>query len=244
MAGLSIRYHSGVDEHGGRRAEGLSPRELQLLSYAAQGFTDKAISNKLGISLATIGTYWGRIRIKFGPLNRTELVANWLKEQASEAVQQLQTDNELLMAQVSEYAKVEQMLKATLELMHEVIDVPVDAILIVNEAGTIELANEQAERMFGYRTGELAGVSVEALVPKAVRDQHVANRLSYNENPVRKQMNDHLGTEALREDGSTFPIASLLSATHGPSGLLVTCVIRDLTAQLEAVAAQAEEADR
>ena len=45
----------------------LSPRELQLIEYATQGLTDTAIALKLGISEATVGTYWGRVRIKIGP---------------------------------------------------------------------------------------------------------------------------------------------------------------------------------
>src|SRR5690348_5144271 len=91
--------------------EGLSPRELQLLSFAAQGLTDNAISHKLGISLATVGTYWGRIRIKLGPLNRTELVANWLKEQPAVTVDQLKSDNEDLLTRIDEHSKTQEMLK-------------------------------------------------------------------------------------------------------------------------------------
>ena len=45
-----------------------------MLLLAAQGLTDQGIAHRLEISLATVGTYWGRIRIKIGPLSRTGLV--------------------------------------------------------------------------------------------------------------------------------------------------------------------------
>ena len=59
--------------------ESLSPRERQLLEMAKNGLTDAAIANELGISLATVSTYWGRVRIKYGPLGRTEIVARYLR---------------------------------------------------------------------------------------------------------------------------------------------------------------------
>lgn len=59
--------------------DSLSPRERQLLVMATDGRTDQAIAGELGISLATVSTYWGRIRIKFGPLGRTEIVARYLR---------------------------------------------------------------------------------------------------------------------------------------------------------------------
>lgn len=212
--------------------EGLSPREHQLLSLAAQGFTDNAIGTKLGISLATVGTYWGRIRIKFGPLNRTELVAIYLKEAAAVAVEELKTDNERLIQEVEEHAKTMEMLKATLELFRGLVETAPDAILLVNEEGAIELANAQAEDMFGYSRGELVGMSVEKLVPQDLRIDHIRHREEYNDNPVKRRMGIHLATDAVRKDGTVFRMATALSASTTPNGILVTCIIRDLSHQI------------
>lgn len=222
-----------------RNAGDLSPRELQLLSLAAQGFTDQAISHKLAISLGTIGTYWGRIRIKFGPLNRTELVANWLKLQATATLDELMLDNRRLLSEVRTHAMREQMLQATLDGLRQLIDPPPDAILIVNGEGKICLANALAEKMFGYEPGALEGSLIEDLVPPEVRDKHTTNRNEYTQNPVRRQMNDHLATEGLRKDGSRFPVAAMLSASDGPSGVLVTCLLRNLGQHLDSVASAA-----
>lgn len=212
--------------------DALSHRERQLLGLAAQGFTDNAIARELGISLATVGTYWGRIRIKFGPLNRTELVAVYLREEASRAIQALRNENEKLLVDLGEQAKTAQMLKTSLELFRGLIDTAPDAIMLVDQDGIIELANEQAEEMFGYGSGELLGLSVEQLIPSDLRVRHLDYRAEYNANPIKRRMGEHLATKAIRKDGTIFRMATALSATPTPNGLLVTCIIRDLTPKL------------
>src|SRR5512135_589911 len=82
-------------------SEALSQRERQILVYAAAGLTDQAIANKLGISRATVTTYWGRIRTKFGPFGRTELVANYVQEKANRNTEQL-TASESLFRSIAE----------------------------------------------------------------------------------------------------------------------------------------------
>lgn len=78
-------------EDEGALVDSLSPRERQLLVMATNGLTDQAIANELGISLATVSTYWGRVRIKFGPLGRTEIVARYLRALMNRASAELRT---------------------------------------------------------------------------------------------------------------------------------------------------------
>lgn len=75
--------------------DSLSQRERQILVYATAGLTDQAMANKLGISRATVTTYWGRIRTKFGAYGRTELVANYVREQANQRNESLAADEGL-----------------------------------------------------------------------------------------------------------------------------------------------------
>jgi PAS domain S-box-containing protein len=212
--------------------ESLSPREQQLLDFAVEGYTDQAIANKLGISLATVGTYWGRVRIKFGPYNRTELVALYLKEEAAQTLSLLREENQDLVAQIEAHAKNEEALKSSLELFRGLVETAPDAILLVTGAGRIELANEQAAQMFGYAASELVGKMIESLVPERHRDQHRANRAEYNSHPTKRRMGEHASTVAVRKDGSEFSIAATLSAIDMPDNLLVTCIIRELTGRV------------
>ena len=207
----------------------LSPREKQLLEMAVAGMTDQAISNNLGISLATVGTYWGRVRIKFGPYNRTELVAIYLKDEAKHALSSLRDENDGLLAKIDEHAQTVQMLQSSLDLFRGLIETAPDAILIVSADGVIELANEQADVMFGYDAHELLGKKVEELIPERYHEAHLKNRQDYAEHPTRRKMGEHAATVAKRKDGSEFPIAAALNATQTPKGILVTCIIRDMS---------------
>jgi PAS domain S-box-containing protein len=225
-----------MDQRPSIMAESLSERERQLVVLASKGLTDTAIALKLGISLATVGTYWGRVRIKFGPLNRTELVAVFLQEQAATVVDGLRAENKVLLETLDEKSKIETMLKTSLELFRGLVETAPDAILLVNEEGNIQLANEQAEEMFGYNSNEMLGLQVDLLVPERYRSKHPENRQTYHETPVKRRMGEHLATFAIRKDGTEFPMATALSATDTHSGLLVTCIVRDLTETLDAFA--------
>lgn len=94
VVGLNRHDASG---HGESRSmtDSLSQRERQILVYATAGLTDQAMANKLGISRATVTTYWGRVRTKFGAYGRTELVANFVREQANLRNENLAADEGL-----------------------------------------------------------------------------------------------------------------------------------------------------
>ncbi|MFD9585325.1 PAS domain S-box protein, partial [Streptomyces sp. NPDC059980] len=47
-----------------------------------------------------------------------------------------------------------------------------DAMVIVDDTGTIRLVNAQTEALFGYRREELLGHPVELLVPGRFRAHH------------------------------------------------------------------------
>jgi DNA-binding CsgD family transcriptional regulator len=57
-----------------RGHHGLSLRELDVLRLAKHGVTDKEIADDLGLSVATLRTYWNRIREKLGAINRTHAI--------------------------------------------------------------------------------------------------------------------------------------------------------------------------
>lgn len=209
--------------------KGLSTRERQLLQMAARGHTDQSIANTLGISLATVGTYWGRVRIKLGHANRTELVAKFLREHAERTVAVLRDENAHLVKQIEEQTRTEEMLRTSLQMFRGLLETAPDAILIVDERGRIQFANEQTSELFGYTAAELSEMVIEDLIPVRYHDHHHAHRNSYNENPVKRRMGQHLATTAVTKSGEEFPMAAALSATQTPGGLLVTCIVRDLS---------------
>ncbi|MBS1703745.1 MAG: PAS domain S-box protein [Armatimonadetes bacterium] len=206
----------------------LSNRERQILVLAAKGLTDAGIAQKLGISVATVGTYWGRIRGKSGQHSRTELVANFMRDKASHSLDELRRENERLTQELAQKAKVADTAKATLDLLKRVLSSAPDAIMLINEQGIIEYANEEAERLFGYGHLELNGQSVALLVPKRFHGVHVRHRARYMSNPSKRRMGDHYGTSGVRKDGSEFLTVTTLSAVKTASSTIVTVFIRAL----------------
>ena len=52
-----------------------------------------------------------------------------------------------------------------------------DALVIVDQTGTITIVNSQTEQMFGYRREELIGQTIEMLLPEQLRKKHAGYRL-------------------------------------------------------------------
>jgi PAS domain S-box-containing protein len=104
-----------------------------------------------------------------------------------------------------------------------------DAILEVNEAGQILILNEAVERMFGYSRSELLGLSVDQLVPAAMRGGHAQHRSAYAKRPNTRPMGTGLELQGQRKDGSLFPVEISLSPNWIDGALHVIASVRDIT---------------
>jgi PAS domain S-box-containing protein len=114
-----------------------------------------------------------------------------------------------------------------------------DAAVVVDSSGRIVSVNDQAEALFGYPAGSLAGAPVEALVPAHIRRRHRRHRLAFMADPETRPMGTGLEVIGRRSDGSEFPLDISLAPIVSEGGQLVVAAIRDLTASKQA-AAQAE----
>jgi protein-histidine pros-kinase len=109
-----------------------------------------------------------------------------------------------------------------------------DAILMVNPAGRIVLANSQAERLFGYARGELRGQSIEILLPSRLGAAHVAHRSNYVVQPRMRAMGAGLELNGRRKDGAEFPVEISLSPLATEEGTLVMSAVRDISERKKA----------
>ncbi|MEU5894515.1 PAS domain S-box protein [Streptomyces sp. NPDC047461] len=104
-----------------------------------------------------------------------------------------------------------------------------DAMVIVDDTGTIRLVNAQTEALFGYRRDELLGRPVEMLIPGRFRAQHSGHRDGYTATRQVRPMGAGLELHGLREDGSEFPVEISLSPLETADGLLVSAAVRDVS---------------
>ncbi|MGE7437489.1 PAS domain S-box protein [Kitasatospora sp. NPDC001175] len=104
-----------------------------------------------------------------------------------------------------------------------------DAMVIVDDTGTVMLVNAQTEALFGYQREELLGRPVELLVPGRFREHHTAHRDGYVANRQVRPMGAGLELHGLRKDGTEFPVEISLSPLETADGLLVSAAVRDVS---------------
>ncbi|WON74092.1 PAS domain S-box protein [Nitrosospira sp. Is2] len=109
-----------------------------------------------------------------------------------------------------------------------------DGIVIVNSTGRIVLVNTQADKLFGYRTGELIGQPVEALLPHRYRCLHVGHRANYFAQSHTRTMGAGLDLYGLRKDGVEFPLEISLSPIQTDEGMFSMSAIRDTSERKKA----------
>jgi len=218
----------------------LSPRETQLLLLSADGHTDNAIAQKLGISVATVNSYWVRVRSKLGAQSRTEAVAMALRSQAEESFRKLQAENERLAEELSSAAPAGSP-EVDSAGFRELLQAAPDGILIVGRTGKILACNPVLAQMFGYGPTELVGQLIAKLVPERLRTQHIEYVQGYFGSPSKRRMGHGLFTPGLRKDGSEFVISVTLGAHETTAGKFTVCMVRDATPELQALAKHAPD---
>jgi PAS domain S-box-containing protein len=105
-----------------------------------------------------------------------------------------------------------------------------DALVVVDQAGKIVLANPAAAALLGYAVVELVGMEIDALVPDAVRARHAAYREAFGEAPRARPMGRQTDLVARRKDGSEVVVEIALSPLQDHGFPLVVAAIRDIGA--------------
>jgi PAS domain S-box-containing protein len=88
---MAYLYHPMTREMNLEPYKG-TQREAQVMALAADGFTDKMISQHLGISTDTVSTYWKRVMVKYEAASRTEAIAKCIREEAEGRVRHVQNE--------------------------------------------------------------------------------------------------------------------------------------------------------
>jgi len=107
-----------------------------------------------------------------------------------------------------------------------------DAVVVINRKGEIVIVNSLTEKMFGYKREELLGQLVEILVPDRYANVHVKHRTGYFVDPKTRPMGEGQPLSGKRKDGSEFPVEISLSPLESGEEILVTSIIRDISARV------------
>lgn len=112
-------------------------------------------------------------------------------------------------------------------LLREIFSASPDAIIVIDASHQIVLTSPAVTTLFGYRSEDLIGQSIDVLVPDSRRPQHGDHLRRFFGAPHPREMGVGLDLEGRRSDGVEFPIdVSLTPVTLGDS-LYVAAFVRD-----------------
>jgi len=132
---------------------------------------------------------------------------------------------------IDEEKRVEEALRTREEHLRSILDTVPDAMVVIDEAGTIQLFSRAAERMFGYSEREAIGRNVSALMPEPDRTRHDGYLDRYRTTGERRIIGIGRIVTGKRTDGSTFPMHLSVGEMNFGGRRYFTGFVRDLTEQ-------------
>ena len=109
-----------------------------------------------------------------------------------------------------------------------------DAIILIDERGRIEIFNPAAERIFGYSADEVMGKNVKILVPEPHHSNHDDYLSNYIGGGERKVIGFARKLDAVRKDGTLFPMELGVTEMQLNERRLFLGTVRDMTDRLNA----------
>jgi len=140
-------------------------------------------------------------------------------------------------------AQLSAQLRASEQRFRAVVESVPAAILLVDDGGSITLANAQAEAVFGYPRAELLAQPLEMLIPERFRIAHSGLRSDYARDPRTRTMGAGRELFACRKGGGEIPVEVALSPLPVEDGLFVLVSVVDVTERRNAERATARQRD-
>lgn len=154
---------------------------------------------------------------------------------AEAAVDFIPIDNRQLLLitfkDITERKGVKDQLQESQDTLKAVIKTAVDGIIIIDSRGRIQMANEAAQRLFGYELEELLNQNIKMLMPEPHQSQHDTYLDNYQRTGEEKIIGIGREVSGKRKDGRLFPIRLAVSKVETEHGRLFVGVIHDLTNQ-------------
>ena len=104
-----------------------------------------------------------------------------------------------------------------------------DAMIVIDEVGTISSFSAAAERLFGYAETDVIGRNVRTLMPEPDRHRHDGYLGTYLATGERHVIGNARLVTGLRRDGETFPMELAVGEALSGGQRIFTGFIRDLT---------------
>ncbi|UVF22719.1 PAS domain S-box protein (plasmid) [Microvirga terrae] len=170
----------------------------------------------------------------------------WVRNAVSPVRDRSGTLDSLLAVSIdmTDYKNAQEDLRESEALKGSILEAALDCIISTDGESHIIEWNSAAEQTFGFTREAVLGQDLAGLIiPPEYRDRHrrgMAHYLATGEGPV---LNRRIELEALRADGSRFPVELAISPISSGKGPRFTAYLRDITLRKQAEA-EARESER
>lgn len=113
--------------------------------------------------------------------------------------------------------------------LRSILETAPDAIIVIDELGTIESYSSAAQRLFGFTDLEAIGQNIKILMPSPYRERHDGYLKHYRDTGERRIIGIGRVVVGQRKDGTTFPMELAVGEVIAEGRRLFTGFIRDLT---------------
>jgi diguanylate cyclase (GGDEF)-like protein/PAS domain S-box-containing protein len=195
-------------------------------SIVKSGLTPDAVYRDLWKTISSGRTWQGEFlnRKKNGDLYWEEAIMSPVTDEDGRIVSYIAVKTD-----VTQRKAIEQELRLSEERFRKLVMAGPDAVVGVDAAGKIVLANPESEKLLGYESGELVGKDVDCLVPLTSRESHGSHAARFLADPRSGTMARGQELTARRKDGSEVPVEINLSHSMTGEGPLVIAYMRDIT---------------
>lgn len=150
-------------------------------------------------------------------------------EQLSETMRTMQT---AIASREDDLRQQQLRLRESDARLRATVEVALDAVVTMDEAGRIIEWNPGAQATFGWSRDEVLGrTMVETIIPVRYRPLHLEGLRRFLQTGSGKVLNRRIEIEALHRDGHEFPVELAISPIRLDRKFLFTGFIRDITSR-------------
>ncbi|CCQ74339.1 PAS domain S-box protein [Magnetospira sp. QH-2] len=125
-------------------------------------------------------------------------------------------------------------LKEKEQRLRMIFEAAADAIVTIDEKGTILAANSASASMFGYELKDLVGQNVSLLMPEPDRSRHDEYLAAYQRTGKASVIGRRREVTGCHADGTEFPVELSVSEIETPDGHIFTGIVSDITERQQA----------
>ena len=136
---------------------------------------------------------------------------------------------------ITDLKRAEEAAKKSEARLAEILAIAPEAVITIGADMNIQLFNQGAERIFGYRAGEVVGRSMDMLLPDRFRERHGKHIEGFDRSPgTYRLMDQRQEIAGLRKDGGEFPASASVSKVEIDGEKIFTVMLHDVSERNQA----------